>query len=103
MQETAAQRREQFLPLVILGSRGLYTDRLRLFDYRIDDVDLSPGLHALANKRGGFGDLRRGSNPGDDRSPVGQFFIQNRDIKITINRHRQSARNGRGTHYQKVW
>jgi hypothetical protein len=46
--------------------------------------------------------FRFGAEGGDDFSPTRRFFIEQRDIEVTVDRHGQSARNGRCGHDEDI-
>ena len=82
--------------------RRLDLEPLAFLHQRIHQISLTPLCELALHKCGDIRLLGANANRSDHLSAPRRFFIQNRNIKIAIQGHRQRARNRRRSHHQHI-
>src|SRR5437588_8955359 len=75
---------------------------LRLFNQRIDDVDLAAHANLLIEKLVHLAARVFATHSSYYRFPARRHFIDHRQVKIAINAHHQRARNRCSGHHQHI-
>ena len=81
---------------------GLRLERFAFLDQRIDKIGLATRRELFLHERGDVRLFRADPHAGDDFPPAGRFLVEQGDVQIAVDRHRQCPRNRRGGHHQHI-
>ena len=81
---------------------GFRLERLAFLHQRIDEVGLAALSKLVFDKLGDVGLLGSLPQSGDHLAASGRFFVEQGNVKVTVNRHGQGARDGRGGHDEHI-